>query len=250
MIKYQSRVHERGSNESSYTIVYQGSRTEMEAMQDEYRIGSYSDYGELVSNRLYQGDGSIWCLELRWSSAWDGDSIEPPSNAWGAKSAQLHGNMLSLPLEAHPKYLTNWNYFLAGAPDTATPAWWESATDIVLDDAQSKQYAWIKSTSEIPVVEGVKWHILETPQKPGVESFDVGVYSITETAKFRSAKQAGQMVANTLNTIGAPENTFGITGGDWKCDDATVSWDGKRWLATLTWTRSGDDLGWDSDFYH
>ena len=76
-------------------------------------------------------------------------------------------------------------------------------------------------------------------------------YSITETAKFRSARSAGRMVAGKLNQIGRPEEDFGMTpsGYNWKCDDATVSWNGKYWLATLTWTRSGNNKGWDTDFY-
>ena len=193
-IKYQSRTQERGENETIYTLVYQGKREAMEPLQEEYQIGSRDGRGELVSNRLYQGDGPIWCVELKWRASWDGDSVEPPSKAWGAKSATLQGSMLSMPLESKDGYLTCWNHYLAGAPGAELPMWWD-------------------------------------------------------TAKFRSAKQAGQMVANALNRIGSPNNNFGISGGNWKCDDATVSWDGKRWLATLTWTRSGDESGWDTDLY-
>ena len=248
-IKYQSRTQERGENETVYTLVYQGKREAMEALQDEYPIGSRNDHGELVTNRLYQGDGPIWCVELKWRASWDGDSVEPPAKAWGAKSATLQGSMLSMPLESKKGYLACWNHYLAGAPGAELPMWWDTATDTVLDDAQAKKYAWIKSVGETPVVDGVKWHILAQPEKPGVEGYDIAVYSVTETAKFRSAKQAGQMVANVLNKIGSPNNNFGISGGNWKCDDATVSWDGKRWLATLTWTRSGDESGWDTDLY-
>ena len=57
------------------------------------------------------------------------------------------------------------------------------------------------------------------------------------------------MVAGKLNQIGRPEEDFGMTpsGYNWKCDNATVSWNGKYWLATLTWTRSGNNKGWDPD---
>ena len=63
------------------------------------------------------------------------------------------------------------------------------------------------------------------------------------------ASAAGKMVANTLNKIGKPDNDFNIKGGDWKCDDASVSYTGSYWLATLTWTLSGNDEGWDKDLY-
>ncbi len=40
----------------------------------------------------------------------------------------------------------------------------------------------------------------------------------------------------------------GLTGGNWKCDRATVRYSG-AWLASLTWTMSYDTSGWDTDFY-
>ena len=87
------------------------------------------------------------------------------------------------------------------------------------------------------------------PQKPGVQSWDIAAYTVTETAKFRTARAAGKMVAGVLNKIGAPEETFGLTGGNWKCDDAGVSYSSGDWLATLTWTKSGDEKGWDAEMY-
>ena len=58
------------------------------------------------------------------------------------------------------------------------------------------------------------------------------------------------MVANTLNKVNVdPVINTGITGGDWKCDDVSVQWHEKYWLATLNWTRSGDDKGWNKRLY-
>ena len=90
-IKYQSRTQERGENETIYTLVYQGKREAMEALQEEYQIGSRDGRGELVSNRLYQGDGPIWCVELKWRASWDGDSVEPPAKAWGREKRDAAG---------------------------------------------------------------------------------------------------------------------------------------------------------------
>jgi len=75
-------------------------------------------------------------------------------------------------------------------------------------------------------------------------------YTIEETAKFSNMSRAGAMVTGKINSIGTPSKTFGITGGNWKCDDATVSYRDGAWFATLTWTRSGNDKGWDKDLYN
>ena len=59
------------------------------------------------------------------------------------------------------------------------------------------------------------------------------------------------MVAGKLNQLGKPDEDFGLTpsGYNWKCDSAEISYNGKCWLATLTWTRSGNNKGWDPDIY-
>lgn len=131
----------------------------------------------------------------------------------------------------------------------SVPAWWASARDTVLSHSDSQSYAWIKTPGELPNDQKGRWHILRGPVKPGYESYDIATYSVTETARFRSAATAGKMVANKLNKIGSPENDFGISDGNWKCDDATVSFNGSDWLATLTWTLSGNSLGWDKELY-
>ena len=113
----------------------------------------------------------------------------------------------------------------------------------------SKSYRWIKTPGECPQDEEGSWHIIRSPKYPGVDSYDVATYSITESARFAHSNSAGKMVANNLNRIGAPDVTFGIKGGNWKCDDASVTWSGKYWIATLTWTRSGDSRGWNRELY-
>lgn len=80
-------------------------------------------------------------------------------------------------------------------------------------------------------------------------SYDVATYQVTESAKFPSPARAGKMIAGRLNKISSPDQTFGIAGGNWKCDSASVSWNGKYWIATLSYTKSGDDKGWDADLY-
>ena len=92
--------------------------------------------------------------------------------------------------------------------------------------------------------------VIEEPTMPGVTHRDVSTYQITETIKCRTDKEAGRIVANKLNKIIDPEyTTFDITGGDWKCESVTVSWRNKAWYATITYTRSGDDKGWNKKLY-
>ena len=250
IIKYQSRVRERTGDGTTVSLVYQGSHEEMHAMQAAHSINESSEDGRLKSIRIYQESPQIWNCELRYESDANGDYMNAPDTSYGKKSAQLKGSMLSMPLETHADYHTNWNYYLAAAPGvTAVPSWWAAATDTTVGDPDAQKYRWIKNPSECPADKKGMWRTIKDPVMPGVDSYEVATYSITESARFRTAKAAGSMVAGSLNRIGAPAETFGITDGNWKCDDASVSWSGKYWLATLTWTRSGNARGWDSKLY-
>ena len=244
-VKYQSRVRERVSQGQSDTVVYQGDKESVEAFAAEHYINDAGERGYLKSIRTYQDQGDIWCCELRYESDLNGGYVEPPATAYGKTSATLRGSMLSLPLEEASGYRARWNNFLQAKGTTAVPSWWETATSVdTIPAADREKYKW-SSTVDTPS----GWGILKKPTKPGVNSIDVATYSITESARFSSASAAGQYVQNRLNRIGTPSSTFGITGGNWKCDDATISYAGKYWIGTLTWTRSGDNKGWDTDLY-
>lgn len=252
IIEHTSRKREYTENAKTHSYTVLGGMEEIFALQESsYAVGkSIPGMGVVKSSTISQKGGKIWALELT-CIADDGDgSIEPPNTAWGEKSASLDGSMLSLPLETLENYLTKWNHYLFCHPDIKeVPAWYEEAKDPVLDDKQAQCYAWGMTLNDVPVVNGVKWKILKAPSKPGVNSRDIGVYTITETAKFKSPTAAGNMVAGKLNRIGKPYTTFGISGGDWKCDRVAVRFQNDKWLATLTWTRSGDENGWDKDIY-
>ena len=244
---------------------YQGARAEMELLASGGTVGSdgvVSSGGVVGSGGIIFGSGTIvgsrrsarvnqvspniWECEIREETAADGNSSEPPDTGWGKKSCQLHGGMLSRPLEACSGYRTKWNHYLfASGGITTVPTWYATATDDIISGADLKKYAWGKGAADCPA----GFVKLAAPTKPGEESFDTAVYTVTETASFRTAAEAGAMVAAKLNRIGAPTETFGNSNGNWKCDDAEVSWNGKYWLAKLSWTRSGDDDGWDGDLY-
>ena len=251
-VKFNSRQTERNENEIVTTVCWTGSQDEILEFSQADRPGASTADGNLKSSRVYQESPNIWVCEKKYVTDPDGEFQEKPNSEYGKKSAQLHGSMLSLPIEGLPKYRKKWNYYLMAAPGvTAVPAWWDTATaqttELTGNDAQ--KYAWVKSLAEAPVDKNGRWHALKNPLKLGQDNYEISTYSITETAKFRSARSAGRMVAGKLNQIGRPEEDFGMTpsGYNWKCDNATVSWNGKYWLATLTWTRSGNNKGWDPD---
>lgn len=249
-IKHQSRVKSQTGDGLTTTIVYQGGQAEMLEQQSAHPVDEAGEYGRLKSSRVYQDSPRIWCCELQYESDGGGDYSSPPAKGYGKKSAQLKGSMLSMPLESHPDYRTNWNYYLAAAPGvSAVPSWWETARKTNISEGEAQKYRWVKTPGECPGDKKGLWRPLCDPVKPGVNGYDKATYSITESARFGTARAAGRMVANTLNRIGSPGETFGIMEGNWKCDDASVSWNGKHWVATMTWTRSGNDKGWDKDLY-
>ena len=244
--QYQGLAVTRDSEGRTSTYTYYGSRSEMESLASAHTVGEVGGAGRLTSLKLRRREGTIWECELAYELNADGTSADAPDNSWGVKSCRLRGGMLSRPLEAHPDYRTMWNHYLFAASGiTAVPAWRATATDTLIPAADREKYAWGRYLADAPA----GFRPLAAPTKPGRDSFDTAVYTVTETARFRSASTAGAMVAAKLNKIGAPVETFGNSGGDWKCDDAEVSWRGKYWIARLTWTHSGDDAGWDADLY-
>lgn len=245
-LKYQGFSAEYTADGGSSSYVYRGTRREMEELAARHRIDEAEAAGRLRSIRVAPRDGTVWECELRYEAPDDWQSITSPDRAWGKRSCQLRGSMFSRPLAAHPRYRVNWDHALAAVNGVSqVPGWWESAKDTAIPAADREKYRWCKSSGELPG--SGAWGVLKAPVKPGVTSFTDAAYTIVETARFRSASAAGGMVSRSLNRIGSPTTKFGIAGGEWKCDDAEVSWNGRYWLARLSWTRS--ENGWDRDLY-
>ena len=251
-LKYQGRQRERSDSGYATTLVWTGSQEECEAFAGEVSPGEPGENGTLESVRIYQDGGNIWAVERRYTTDRDGNFTNKPNVVYGRKSAQLHCGMVSLPIERNKNYRTFWNYYLAAAPGVTTvPQWAETAKNTDISDSEAQKYRWVKSPSECPQGTSGFWRTIKEPKYPGTHSYDLATYTITETAKFSSARKAGQMIAGKLNQIGKPEEDFGLTsaGFNWKCDDATVSYNGGDWFATLTWTRSSDNKGWIPEIY-
>ena len=245
ILKYKGTIQESTEQGINTQITYTGTESECKSAVKSAQYGEKNaEYGYLKSVQIQQEDGDIWSIQYKYSTATESSANPPVSDAsYGEKSATLSGGMLNIPLEKHPYYLTCWNHYLFGHSGTEIPYWYEFAKETKSVDPA---YVWGRTLSERP--DGMV--VLADPTKPGVNGYDVATYQITETAKFRSSEKAGNFVANKLNRISAPDTTFGISGGDWKCDNASVSWRNKAWYATLTYTRSGDSEGWDPDLYN
>lgn len=249
-VSYHGCEVERTTSGDIYQFRYTGTKETIAQMLDSHQIDEINEFGRLKSARMYQDEGPLWCGEFRYEAGSEWQSSQPPSTDYGVKSCTLSCATLSNELETHSSYKVCWNHFLWAAPGTTSvPAWWSTATDPAMTDADAAKYAWTETLGGCPVTKKGKWKVLKKPTKPGVRSWDSVCYTVEETAKFRSASRAGSMVAGKINSIGTPSQTFGITGGNWKCDDARVYWNGTYWLAHLTWTHSNGSSGWDRDLY-
>lgn len=247
--RFQSRRRERTKNGTKTTLIYSGTYEAILQLQNELPPDFVdANMGQVVSSVMTQETPKIWHLEVLYTTDTEGELSIRPKKKPGDKEHELSGGVLSLPLESAPGYLTCWNHYLFAAPEAkgAKPAFFASAKDTVIAGANAVIYAWGKSLSDLP--QG--WSVVGTPIKPGVTSRDKATYSITEKIYCQTDTAAGSVVANKLNKIGSPSKKFGISnGGNWKCDDAQVTWDGNYWVAHLTWTLSGDAKGWDKDLY-
>ena len=235
---------EHDAEGKSYTFRFEGSQQAMLALVNSHSINEvHANYGKLKSVHLTQDVGPNWQAEFRFEIIHDN---EGPDTSYGAKSCRLTGGMLSNDLNIHPDYRANWDHFLLAKGTSTVPAWWATATDISLSVSDASTYQWSRGEDNF---DKDTWRVLKKPTKPGVRSYDLATYNIVESARFRNASAAGSMIQGKLNKIGTPSNTFGITGGNWKCERAEVYWSGKYWLATLEWVRSVDNDGWDTTLY-
>ena len=258
-IKHKTRSFSEQEDGFYSSITYQGSYEEMSELQERYppkcayypENDNYNIGGNVKSARIYQDEGPLWCCEFQFVANQHHDSVTPPNTSFGKKSATLECGMLSMPLETHPEYRVCWNHYLAALGAAAVPSWWADATSQIITGNDVKVYRWVSSPAELPYadVEGKKWQVVKKPSKEGVTSYDVATYVIRETVRCKTATAAGKICANKINRITKPENDFGIKGGNWKCDGVNVRWGGKYWLASLTYTRSGNSKGWDAELY-
>lgn len=269
-LQHGSRSQRSDNNAIETNVVWQGVYSEVIAFRDTLVIGSiYTGLGKLSAMSLAQGEGVIWELTLTYSrTRSDGSSGDDPDEAAAPTEQKLSVRTVSVPIEAHFNYSTNWNHYLigrciyTGTDYTAIlPLWWDTATTPYLSPTgDGRNYRWVKTLSEVPQpTRTEQWGIVSNgttvcrPQKPGVTNYDKALYVITETGYHETKTQAGWAAATAINSIVASPllGNFGLggTGYNWKVDEVSVEFDGERWVASRTYTMSGDSNGWDSDIY-
>lgn len=97
------------------------------------------------------------------------------------------------------------------------------------------------------------WTPLIGRYKPGVTSYDFPVYEMTQYGRFKDKSSAGKLVSDKIGKIVKPmKGDFGLNKkleGNWLCEGASVRYDGKYWIGTITYIHSADAFGWDQDLY-
>ena len=256
---YNGKTTDYDVNGINTVITYTGTKAECETWAAGQTIGAtYAGLGKLASVTVSQDSGAIYHVSAKYQNAngtsgTSGSEVEPPDYTYGEFSAQLDCTMLSTPLEQHPSYRTEWNYYLCARDDapagTTVPSWAHNVTTPMIQGANADYYRWVSYASELPQEDLHKWVIIQTPTMNGYQSYDRALYTQTESARFRTRELAVSAVSGYANKRGTPINNPGspFVDGNWKCDRATVEWSGEFWRATLTWTYSPD--GWNSTLY-
>ncbi len=177
--KYQGTQKNLTQDSTVTTETWIGTRDEMETMA----ATAVSD--ESKTARVYQDSGDFWCCEITTTAITGGT---PETGGQIDLPVSLRGGRLPLPLEKAPKYRTQWNHYLfAKKGSTSVPSWWNASRSAT--DPDPEKYRWGESISDIP---GDGWFVLKSPTKPGVTTFEVAVYVVTESIKCNSATTSVQ----------------------------------------------------------
>ena len=137
-----------------------------------------------------------------------------------------------------PDYKTKHNHILACRNDvvgSGTPAFWDTATDLEIDD---DDYRWLESPDSLPD----EWVILKDKTKK-IEAVSIPAPVVVEETFYPSRAQA----INKMRKVGlriTPPETFGYT-LQWRVGSSNVYQDGRRWRCRTTFEGAED---WDADY--
>lgn len=269
---YNGTTKERDVDGVTTIQTFTGTYTDCITYGSSYTVGStYTTLGVFRGYTVSQYGGDIWQVQLKFQNAngtsgAGGTEVVPPNYGYGQYSATIDCSMMSTPLEIHKNasgqfdYKSCWNHYLLGKFPTGgtapgIPTWWDTlgadaSTGAISPIPTSAQatYQWAEYGT-VPQEEGCEWVVLKSPTMAGYQSYDRCLYTLTESARYRTYALATAAIAGKANKTGTPMNNPGspFVDGNWKCDRAQVQWSGEYWLATLTWTYSPD--GWNSTLY-
>ena len=260
---HQGITQEKTQNGTVTNITYYGAKSDIDTQFGLINVTptTTSGYGRLESVSKQQIAANLWSLTYKYNTAGytsgSATPSTPPSTEVGVKSYSLDCSMISSPLEQHPSYLKKWNYglarkyLIANKPATlpSTPAWYDTATATsVIPIADQGDYQWFQSTSELPLESGYVWVELAQPTMAGYTSYDEVGYTLTMAVRQKTYAAAETFAANKANKIFTNAQVgSSFTSGNWKCDRATVNWDGEFWIVNLTFTYSARN--WNTTLY-
>lgn len=174
--------------------------------------------------------------------------------------------MMQFDLETHKNYKRIWNNNL----------WWVSATQPLVPSADLinrvknfgvsvpvgfpislEGYLFVFSVElPAPIDNGqrmLEWSLASPMSKPGVSSYDMPTYEMVQYGRFKNKSDAGKFVDKNIGKIVKPKKgdfeINNLIGGNWMMEGAEIRNDGERWIASLTYIHSVDNLGWDKDIY-
>ena len=249
-LKHKSAVRTSSAGGTSYRETYYGTREEVEERSAGLTIGDRDRSGEyeLVSWRTRQVAGPVYEIELVWENPDAASNLRFLLGRHGPKEHTLDVTVMSVPLERHPDYRTNWNYCLAAKGTDETPDWWATATDPVLTAAQRGEYRWVKTPNAVSAL-GEAWHLLKMPVM-GNECWLMPSYTITEISRHCNLRDASWAAAARAGKICTPAlGDFGVGVANWLNLGGQIYPDGRRYVAKVIYKASPDPAGWNSTLY-
>lgn len=267
-LAFESTAMSVEKNRETVRVSYysSSSKEELEQFVDQnYKPGSISTRGS-VENVHYRQKGPIWYVDI---SCYTNYSPEIGISLGGGhpQKHSLRSVRISMPLEQAPGYKTKWDHYLwcripvnyeSAIDSIGTPPEYGTATTDMAFSSNGFWWRWSKTADEVDATSQSEyfWKCMTAPTKPGVDSWDHSTYQIVEYGEYPNEKQAAWITAILVDRIRTTPllGDFGLgtalgSGFNWKCDDASVEYDGKKWRAQMVWTLSGDNNGWDLELY-
>ena len=249
-LKHKSAVRASNAGGTSYHETYYGTREEVEERSAGLTVGGRDNSGEfeLVSWRTRQIGGPVYEIELVWEKMNTAGNLRFLIGRHGPKEHSLDVTVMSVPLERHPDYRTNWNYCLAAKETDETPAWWSTATDPVLNEQQRANYRWVKTPNAVSAL-GQTWHLLKMPTMNS-ETWLMPSYTITEYSRHCGLRDASWAAAARAGKICEPAlGDFGVSVVNWLNLGGQIYPDGRRYVAKVIYKASPDPAGWSTTLY-
>lgn len=288
-VKYKSREYDKSTDSTKTVVTYQGSRELCEEYMSSHSPGSVDpELGSLDSMKMTQDEGPFWNVTVTWLIDRQGGTSHASHTGTGPETSTLSMNMLGLPLETRPNYARIWNYNLystvkyskANSTQKGIGGWIKQYAVGFNQDGSPKEaieqeniytpnlegepdyytthifFCWAKSYADCPTLDDPSqtWYKWYGMTKEGIEYYNYPVYTLTERSLHYTRNSAGWIMSKKAGKITRPEyGDFGVTrllSGDWLCEGGDISYDGRYWIASRTYTHSPDsEKGWDKDLY-